>query len=88
MNEANLLPQDRIRLRQIKMEYEKDAGKQLKIIREANAILQDAKNRRNRETMMIETSAQRPKGPKITIKNEQELLKFQQPFPRINPEKG
>jgi hypothetical protein len=80
MNYGNLKQEDKIRLREIKMDYERDAGKQLKIIREAKAILQEVKNRRNRETMIIETTAQLTKGPTITINNEEELIKLQKPI--------
>ena len=62
------------------MQYERDAGKQLKIIREAKARLQEAKNRRNRETMIIEAAVQQLKNPNITLGNEQELHNFQNPF--------
>lgn len=80
MNYGNLKQEDKLRLKEIKMEYERDAGKQLKFIREAKAILQEVKNRRNRETMIIETTAQLTKGPTITINNEEELLKLQKPI--------
>jgi plasmid maintenance system killer protein len=68
MINGNLEAENRFRLREINMEYERVARRQMDIIREAKERLMEAKNRRNREMIMIEAT-QRPKGPKITIKN-------------------
>ena len=56
MINGHLEAENRFRLREINMEYERVARRQMNIIREAKERLMEAKNRRNREMIMIEAT--------------------------------